>query len=107
MDLSTFASRSSLSIIVSRVIGKAIGITLTTALLVRWSKLKLPENLDHKEVLGIGLLSGMGMTVSLVIADITIHDATALSEIRSGLFLAALISGLLGVLWLRRFPASL
>jgi NhaA family Na+:H+ antiporter len=107
MDLSTFASRSSLSIIVARVIGKAIGITLTTALLVRWSKLKLPENLDLKEVAGVGLLSGMGMTVSLVIADITIHDATALSEIRSGLFLAALISGLLGVLWLRRFPASL
>jgi NhaA family Na+:H+ antiporter len=49
----------------------------------------------------------MGMTVSLVIADITVTNPTIHSEIRSGLFLAALISALLGVLWLRRFPASL
>jgi NhaA family Na+:H+ antiporter len=60
-----------------------------------------------KEVIGIGLLSGMGMTVSLVIAEITIKSDHLLSEIRSGLFLAAIISGTLGVLWLRRFPASL
>jgi NhaA family Na+:H+ antiporter len=47
------------------------------------------------------------MTVSLVIAEITISDSGTFSEIRSGLFLAALLSALLGVLWLRRFPASL
>jgi NhaA family Na+:H+ antiporter len=107
IDLTTFASGTSLSIISARVIGKVLGITLTTALLIRWTRLKLPINLELKEVAGVGLLSGMGMTVSLVIADITVTNSTTPSEIRSGLFLAALLSGLLGVLWLRRFPASL
>ena len=56
---------------------------------------------------GVGLLAGMGMTVSLVIADITIESEVVLSGIRSGLFLAAILSGVLGILWLKRFPASL
>jgi NhaA family Na+:H+ antiporter len=75
-------------------------------LAIRLSALKLPTNLDIKEVAGVGLLSGMGMTVSLVIAEITVKNETTLIEIRSGLFLAAIVSGVLGVLWLRRFPAS-
>ncbi|CAN2205077.1 Na+/H+ antiporter NhaA [Candidatus Nanopelagicaceae bacterium] len=107
IDLSAFGSKTSLAIVLARVIGKVLGITLVTALLVRVTQLRLPAQLDIKEVAGIGLLSGMGMTVSLVIADITVTDPTIHSEIRSGLFLAALISALLGVLWLRRFPASL
>ena len=107
IDFSTFGSSTSLSVIASRVIGKVLGITLVTFLLVKFTKLSLPTNLDLKEVAGIGLLSGMGMTVSLVIAEITIKSNLVLSEIRSGLFLAAILSGLLGVLWLKRFPASL
>ncbi|CAN2205947.1 Na+/H+ antiporter NhaA [Candidatus Nanopelagicaceae bacterium] len=106
IELSTFASGTSLSILIARILGKVIGITLTTALLIRWSSLKLPQNLHLKEVAGVGLLSGMGMTVSLVIAEITITDSGVLSGIRSGLFLAAITSGLLGVLWLRRFPVA-
>ena len=107
INFSAFGSATSISIIVARVLGKVLGITLTTALLIRWSQLRLPTNLNIKEVAGIGLLSGMGMTVSLVIAEITITSESILSEIRSGLLLAALISGVLGVLWLKRFPASL
>lgn len=107
IDLSTFASGTSISIIIARVIGKVLGITLVTALLIRWTKLELPSHLDIKEVAGVGLLSGMGMTVSLVIADITIANSNVHSEIRSGLLLAALLSGALGVLWLKRFPATL
>jgi NhaA family Na+:H+ antiporter len=107
IDLSTLASTTSISIVIARVVGKVLGITLTTALLTRFSKLSLPPQLNLKEVAGVGLLSGMGMTVSLVIAEITISDSGTFSEIRSGLFLAALLSALLGVLWLRRFPASL
>ena len=106
-ELSTLSSSTSIAIVISRVIGKVIGITIVTWLAIKFTKLKLPTNLDIKEVVGVGLLCGMGMTVSLVIADITIHSDAILSEIRSGLFLAAIVSGALGLLWLKRFPASL
>lgn len=107
IDFSTFSSETSYAIIAARVIGKVLGITLVTALLIRTTRLALPTELSLNEVAGVGLLAGMGMTVSLVIAEITITNEGVLSEIRSGLFLAALLSGLLGLLWLRRFPASL
>lgn len=107
IDFDEMGSCTSLSIVVARVVGKVVGITLVTALLIRFTSLKLPQALDIKEVAGIGLLSGMGMTVSLVIAEITIDDSIVVDQIRAGLLLAALISGLLGVIWLKRFPASL
>jgi NhaA family Na+:H+ antiporter len=107
IDFSTITSATSLSIAIARVIGKVAGITIVTALLIRFTSLKLPPQLDIKEVAGIGLLAGMGMTVSLVIAEITVTSSALLSEIRSGLFLAAILSALLGLLWLKRFPAVL
>ena len=100
-------SSISISVVTARVIGKVLGITLTCFLLVKFTRLDLPSQLDLKEVAGIGLLSGMGATVSLVIADIAVQKDAALQDVRSGLILAALISGLLGTLWLKRFPASL
>jgi NhaA family Na+:H+ antiporter len=47
------------------------------------------------------------MTVSIVIAKITVQSPAELAQVRIGLFLAALISGALGLAWLKRFPASL
>ncbi len=107
IDFSHLGSSMAYSIITARVIGKVVGITMTVYLLTRFTSLSLPAELDIKEVVGIGLLSGMGMTVSLVIAEITVKNELVLNQIASGLFLAAITSGVLGVLWLKRFPASL
>jgi NhaA family Na+:H+ antiporter len=107
INFDAMGTSTSLSIVIARIVGKVLGITLVTALLIRATSLQLPQSLDIKEVAGVGLLSGMGMTVSLVIAEITIDDQVVVDQIRAGLLIAALVSGLLGVLWLKRFPASL
>ncbi len=106
IEVSSFVTNTSISIVISRVIGKAVGITLVTFLLIRFTKLTLPVALHMKDVAGIGLLCGMGMTVSLVIAEITVKSDLALNQVRSGLFLAALLSGLLGLLWLKSSPVA-
>lgn len=76
------------SYLIARIIGKVVGIAL-----VAWLLLK-------KEMIGIGLLCGMGMTVSIVIAEIS-TSGKELESIHSGIYLASIISGLLGYLWLR------
>lgn len=76
------------SYLLARIVGKAAGIAL-----VAWIVLK-------KEMIGVGLLCGMGMTVSIVIAEIS-TSGKELESIHSGIYLASLISGLLGYLWLR------
>lgn len=105
LEIQSLITGTSMAVVFSRVLGKVVGITSFTFIGARVFNLQLPSAMNYREVFGVSLLCGMGMTVSLVIAEITISDAGTLSQIRSGLFIAALISGLLGALWLRRSPA--
>ena len=107
LDFSVATEKISIAVVLARVIGKVLGITLFTFLFTRFTKLKLPQALDLKEIVGVGFLAGMGLTVSIVIAEITLKTEGELAQVRMGLFFAAILSGLLGVLWLKRFPASL
>ena len=107
LDFSLATEKISIAVVAARVIGKVVGITLFTYLFTRFTALKLPEALDLKEVVGVGFLAGMGLTVSLVIAEITLQTNSELAQVRMGLFFAAIVSGICGVLWLKRFPASL
>ena len=106
LDFSVATEKVSMAVVIARVIGKVIGITLFTYLCIRFTKLRLPQALHLKEVVGVGFLAGMGLTVSIVIAEITLQSPSELAQVRMGLFFAAIASGLIGVLWLRRFPAS-
>jgi NhaA family Na+:H+ antiporter len=107
LDFSVSTEKISTSVVIARVVGKVLGITLFTYLATRFTKLVLPPALEIKEVVGIGFLAGMGLTVSIVIAEITLQTESELAQVRMGLFFAALLSGLCGVFWLKRFPASL
>lgn len=107
LDFSVSTAKISTAVVIARVVGKVLGITLFAYLITRFTKLQLPRALNLNEVVGVGFLAGMGLTVSIVIAEITLHTENELAQVRMGLFFAAIISGLLGVLWLKRFPASL
>jgi len=76
------------SYLVARIVGKVLGIAIVGWLILR------------KELIGIGFLCGMGMTVSIVIAEISATGAE-LDSIHSGIYLASIISGILGYLWFR------
>jgi len=95
-----------IALVIARVLGKVLGISLAAWLLTRLTKLQLPESLDLREIIGVGLLAGMGMTVSLVIAQITLNVSSQLNQVRVALFIAAIISGTLGTLWLSQSTKS-
>lgn len=107
LDFSMSTEKISIAVVIARVLGKVAGITLFTYLCTRITSLRLPPALDLKEIVGVGFLAGMGLTVSLVIAEITLQTESELTQVRMGLFFAAIVSGLCGVLWLKRFPVSL
>ena len=107
LDFSVSTEKISVSVVIARVVGKVIGISLFALLATKYTKLQLPQSLELKEIIGVGFLAGMGLTVSIVIAEITLQTHSELAQVRMGLFFAALISGALGLAWLRRFPASL
>ena len=98
LDLSLAGEKISVGIVIARVLGKVIGIFIAAWALTRFTRLTLPATLDLSEVVGVGFLAGMGLTVSLVIAEITVNPSE-LVFVKSGLFYAALASGLLGISW--------
>jgi len=103
IDLSSFTSHTTIALVLARGLGKIVGIALFA-----WIAIKLgAKSLVYiKEIAGIGALAGMGMTVSLVIAEISAQSEKELNEVRLGLFISAIISGLVGYIWLKRTPAS-
>ena len=103
ISLESFTSSTTVALVIARSVGKIIGITLFA-----WVAIKAGAKTDiHiRAIAGIGALAGMGMTVSLVIAEISANNQNELNEVRLGLFISAILSGLLGYIWLRRTPAS-
>jgi NhaA family Na+:H+ antiporter len=93
-------------IILGRVIGKIVGITLFAWIAVKIGFARKPDSLSFAEIAGAGALAGMGLTVSLFLAELAIIDTAVIEEIKIGLVVAALISAILGILALRRFSTA-
>jgi NhaA family Na+:H+ antiporter len=61
----------------------------------------LPEKLNMNNVVGIGLLAGMGFTMSLFIANLGLgHLSDQLVEAKLAILTATLLSGISGLAWL-------
>ena len=101
LDFSHLTGSITTSLIIARVVGKVLGISLAAWLMTRMTRLQLPAGLTLHEITGVGFLAGMGLTVSIVIAEITLSSPSDLAQVRIGLFFAALLSGALGLIWLR------
>ncbi|KES07478.1 sodium:proton antiporter [Streptomyces toyocaensis] len=95
------ALRSSLTwaVTVGLVAGKLVGVWGGAVLGTRLGLGRLPTGVGQGHVLGGGALSGIGFTVSLLIAGLAFKDAPqALARATVGVLLAALFAALLG--WL-------
>ena len=104
INISAFTSQTTVAIILARSIGKILGITLFAWLVLRFGG---HAKIGMKEISGVATLAGMGLTVALVIADIAARSEVELDQVRLGLFVSAIISGLAGYIWIRRTPAQL
>ena len=93
-------------IIFGRVVGKIVGITLFAWLSVKIGFARKPDSVSFSEIAGAGALAGMGLTVSLFLAELAISDEAVIAEIKLGLVMAALISAILGILLLSRFSKA-
>lgn len=95
------SSKLTNSIIVARFIGKILGITLFALIGVKIFKISL--GLERFELFSAAALSGMGLAVSIMIANLSYQNEILLNEAKAGLLLAAIISGIAGALVLISF----
>jgi len=86
------------SIITARLLGKVIGITLFALLGVKLFKQNLA--LKKSELVAGSAFAGMGLAVSIMIANLSYPSEQLLNQAKAGLLLAAVISGVVGSLTL-------
>lgn len=93
-----FTEPVGLGIVLGLVLGKPVGILVTSFVAVRVGIAKLPENTTWGMVAGLGLVAGIGFTVSIFIAGLSFPGSDLLTEeAKIAILLASLIAAVLGV----------
>ena len=91
----------SFNIELSLILGKLAGIFLFSWIGIKIGISALPENTGWIHLIGLGLLGGMGFTMSLFISNLAFGDPELINHAKIGIIAASLISGVLGYLVLR------
>ena len=87
---------NSLGIITGLVIGKPLGIVLFSLLGVSLGLCTLPSDLKWKNIIGAGLLGGIGFTMSIFITLLAFDDAEVINNSKIAILIASLIAGIIG-----------
>jgi NhaA family Na+:H+ antiporter len=95
------ASPVTLGIILGLVVGKPLGIVGFSWLALRLRIASLPEEIRQRHIIGIGLLAGIGFTVSLFITELAFRDPMLMSEAKVGILVASALAGILGYAFLQ------
>ncbi len=87
-----------LGIMVGMVIGKPVGVTILSWVAIRSGLADLPEGADWAQLIGVGMLCGIGFTMSLFIASLAFERGATeyfLSD-RLGILVGTVLAGALG-----------
>jgi len=100
-------SANSMGILLGLVLGKPIGITLLSFLAVLVGVCRLPGDLTWRHIIGIGMLGGIGFTMSIFITNLAFADAPdIINTSKMAILLASLCAGFLGFVWLKLASAK-
>lgn len=105
IDLASFGkvvtSPITIGIVTGLVFGKLLGIAGFTWLAVKSGITSLPQGLNFKHIIGVGLMAGIGFTMSMFIAELGFsqHQEHLLMA-KTGILIASFVAGVSGFLWL-------
>lgn len=97
----TLTENYSLGIALGLIIGKPLGIFLLTFLAVSLGLCKLPTDLNWKNIFGVGLLGGIGFTMSIFITLLAFDNETIINNAKLVILISSLTAGLLGFVTLK------
>jgi NhaA family Na+:H+ antiporter len=83
------------------VLGKLLGVLGTTALITRITPLRLPDGIGVRDLLPVGLLAGIGFTVSLLISGLSFGDSEHTDGAKIAILGASVLAAILGAISLR------
>ncbi|GAA2588704.1 Na+/H+ antiporter NhaA [Winogradskya consettensis] len=99
---SALTNTVTLAVVAGLVLGKVAGITGSTWLVQRFTRAQLADGLSWWDVTGLGLLGGVGFTVSLLIGELAFGAGTERDGYaKIGVLVGSLVAALLAMVVLR------
>lgn len=80
------------------LLGKPIGIVLTSLVIVKLKIAKLPEHVNWGHMIGAGILGGVGFTMAIFVANLAFVDPVHITAAKVGILSASFIAGVVGFL---------
>lgn len=84
------------------VIGKPVGIAAFSWAAVRLGIATIPSHVSWRLVYAVGMLAGIGFTVSIFISSLAFADPALLTQAKAAVLAASLVAGVGGFMTLRR-----
>ncbi|MBK0420855.1 Na+/H+ antiporter NhaA [Leucobacter sp. CSA2] len=81
-----------IGIMLGLVLGKPLGISITTWLLTRFTRADLDPAVRWRELIGVGALAGVGFTVSLLVTELSLTDPADADTARLAVMAGSLIA---------------
>ena len=83
------------------VLGKPIGIFGVTFVLVKVGFGKLPEHMDWVQVAAVGIMGGLGFTMSILISGLAFDAASEVMAAKCAILMGSFTSAILGIVFTR------
>ncbi|HEY9487887.1 MAG TPA: Na+/H+ antiporter NhaA [Chryseosolibacter sp.] len=99
--VSALGSKVSLGIMAGLFLGKPLGIMLFTFLATFFKISALPEDVQWAHILGMGILAGIGFTMSIFITLLAFEEQSWIDVSKLSVMLASFSAGVIGFLWLK------
>jgi NhaA family Na+:H+ antiporter len=95
-------NRVAVGIVLGLVLGKTVGVFAATFIVARFTKAELDDELAWVDVLGLSVLSGVGFTVSLLIAELAFaDDPSSLDHAKAAVLTGSLCAAVVAAVILR------
>jgi len=89
-------------VLVGLLVGKPLGVFGVSWIAVKLNLARLPNSVSWSQIAGVGVLAGIGFTVSLFISALAFDDSLQLDSAKTAILLASLLAGVAGYFLLVR-----
>jgi NhaA family Na+:H+ antiporter len=104
--LGELLSPLSIGIVAGLFIGKPLGITIASWIVVKLKVAELPAGVNWKQVAGLGMTAGIGFTMSIFISSLSFELEYQVTIAKLAILLGSLLSAVAGVVLLRSFSSK-
>lgn len=102
VSLQGAVTSASMGVFFGLLAGKFIGVVGTSWLFVKMGWARLPGDMTFKNICGLGLLAGIGFTMSLFITNLALESPVVALEAKIGILTASLLAGIAGFIVLNK-----